>query len=62
MRREDVVDPTEFSKENERWICLNCGTPNPDGGSKCPNCDSTIEPLPAKLSLKAFAICAMRDL
>ncbi|MBU2219262.1 hypothetical protein KJ750_00705 [Patescibacteria group bacterium] len=32
----------------EGYVCPHCGTPNPDGGDKCGNCDENPYVLPSK--------------
>lgn len=36
-----------WSPEGLGWLCPHCGTPNPDGGDKCGNCDENTRSLPS---------------
>lgn len=33
---------------SEGWACPHCGTPNPDGGDRCGNCDGNPFVLPSQ--------------
>jgi len=39
----------EFEWKAEGFICPHCGTPNPDQGPKCGNCDMTLSVVPKGL-------------
>ena len=30
------------------WVCPHCGTPNPDNGDRCGNCDGNLFVLPSQ--------------
>jgi len=48
----------------QNWVCPHCGTPNPDKGDRCGNCDKNPFVLPKGLlsskELKTFKAVASR--
>ncbi len=39
----------KWNPEGLGWLCPHCGTPNPDGGDRCGNCDENPFILPKSL-------------
>ena len=43
MKTDNII---KWSPDGLGWICSHCGTPNPDRGDKCGNCDENPFVLP----------------